>query len=296
MLSTSSEPIKQRAPRISSVRTERPDLVVQGGDRLSPIERWNIRAIRSTLEPGPIDKTMRWCQRHVGAEWIHHCTKHLLHVHGLDRLPPLDPNRSYICASNHRSFFDLYVVTGYLVKRGLPHRLVFPVRSEFFYDHPLGFFVNGAMSFFAMYPPIFRDPARASLNLSGLDEIASMLSRGGTFVGMHPEGTRGKGADPYTLLPAQPGLGRLIHRSSAIVLPVFINGLVNDLRRQVTSNFDRTGIPIHAVFGRPVDFSDLFERKGSPRVYRAVADRVRDVITELGQEEKRTRARPAQSA
>lgn len=267
-----------------------PDLVERGGDRLTSVERFNIRAIRSTLTPGPLDRSMRWCQRHIGSSWIHHSTKNLLHVHGLDRLPALDPTRSYICASNHRSFFDLYVVTAYLVRRGLPHRIVFPVRSEFFYDHPLGFLVNGVMSFFAMYPPIFRDAPRASLNLFGLDEIASMLSRGGTFVGMHPEGTRNKSEDPYTLLPAQPGVGRLIHRSNATVIPVFVNGLINDLPRQVKSNFDGTGIPVHAVFGRPIDFTDLFERKGSPRVFRSVAERVRDELGELGQEEKRIRA------
>ena len=31
----------------------------------------------------------------------------------------------------------------------------------------------------------------------------------GTVMGLHPEGTRGKGADPYTFLPAQPGVGRI---------------------------------------------------------------------------------------
>ncbi len=56
--------------------------------------------------------------------------------------------------SNHRSFFDLYVVSSVIVKRGLEQRLMFPVRSQFFYDSPLGLAVNGAMSFFAMYPPV----------------------------------------------------------------------------------------------------------------------------------------------
>lgn len=233
---------------------------------------------------------MRFCQRHIGAEWITGATRNLLHVHGLERLPPLDPTQSYICASNHRSFFDLYVVTGYLVKRGLPHRLVFPVRSEFFYDHPLGLAVNGLMSFFAMYPPVFRDVPRAALNLAGLDEIAHMVGRGGVFLGMHPEGTRNKSGDPYTLLPAQPGVGRIVHKSRAVVLPVFVNGLINDLRRQVIGNFDGTGNPIHVVFGRPVDFGQLPDAKGSPRVYRAVAERLRDVITDLGREERSYRS------
>jgi 1-acyl-sn-glycerol-3-phosphate acyltransferase len=266
-------------------RIQRPDLIREGGDRLSPIERLNIGAVRATFEPGPLDRAVRFCQRHIGAEWITTVTRNLLHVHGLERLPYLDPSKSYICASNHRSFFDLYVITGYLVKNGLPHRLVFPVRSDFFYDNPFGIIVNGLMSFLAMYPPIFRDRARAALNLTGLDELAWMLQRGGTFLGMHPEGTRGKGDDPYEMLPAQPGIGRLIHRSGVTVLPVFVNGLLNDLPRQVTSNYDGTGVPVHIVFGKPLDYGELSTQRGSPRVYRAIAERTLTAIAELGREE-----------
>jgi 1-acyl-sn-glycerol-3-phosphate acyltransferase len=269
---------------------ERPDLIELGGEKLSSMERFNIGVVRRTFEPGAVDRAVRLCQRHIGAQWITTVTKNLLHVHGLERLPPLDPARSYICAANHRSFFDLYVTTGYLVKRGMPHRLVFPVRSEFFYDSPLGLFVNGVMSFLAMYPPIFRDRSRAALNLVGLDELAWMLKRGGAFLGIHPEGTRGKEADPYTLLPAQPGVGRLIHHSRVSVLPVFVNGLLNDLPKQVTSNFDGTGTPVHIVFGEPIDYGSLLSAKGSPRTYRAIAERTREVITELGREERAYRA------
>lgn len=261
-------------------------MIREGGDRLSRVERLTIGAVRATFEPGPIDRAVRFCQRHIGAEWITTVTRNLLHVHGLDRLPELDPAKSYICASNHRSFFDLYVITGYLVKHGLPHRLVFPVRSDFFYDSPLGLVVNGLMSFLAMYPPIFRDRGRAALNLTGLDELAWMLRRGGTFLGMHPEGTRGKGDDPYELLPAQPGIGRLIHRSGVTVLPVFVNGLLNDLPRQVTSNYDGTGVPVHIVFGKPLDYGALSSQRGSPRVYRSIAEQTLSTIAELGREER----------
>ncbi|HVU00632.1 MAG TPA: lysophospholipid acyltransferase family protein [Polyangiaceae bacterium] len=274
---------------------ERPDILVEGGERLSPTERFNISAIRRTFEPGTLDRAIRFCQRHVGSQWITIVTKNLLYVHGLERMPPLDPGRSFICVSNHRSFFDLYVITGYLVRRGMPHRLVFPVRAEFFYDSPLGLFVNGVMSFFAMYPPIFRDRSRAALNLVGLDELAWMLRRGGTFLGIHPEGTRKLDDDPYTLLPAQPGVGRLVHRSGVTVIPVFVNGLLNDLPKQITSNFDGSGRDVHIVFGAPIDYSDLLAAKGSPRVYRSIAERARDVITALGHEERAYRAAQSSS-
>ncbi|MGE0328510.1 MAG: lysophospholipid acyltransferase family protein, partial [Polyangiaceae bacterium] len=192
---------------------------------------------------------------------------------------------------NHRSFFDLYLVTANLVRLGLQQRIIFPVRSEFFYDKPLGFVVNGAMSFFAMYPPIFRERSRAALNLASLDELAYRLTCGGTFVGIHPEGTRKKDDDPYTFLPAQSGVGRVIHKAGVRVLPVFINGLINDIALQVKSNFDGTGAPIHIVFGEPLDVDDLLAKPGSPKTYKAIAERCLETIGQLGQEEKAIRER-----
>ena len=156
----------------------RPDLVELGRETLGRTELLQLRVIRRSFERGRIDSALRWCQRWVGARWIDVATKNLRHVHGLDRLPTLDPDKSYLCVCNHRSFFDLYMVTTLLVLEGMPHRMLFPVRSNFFYDHPLGFLVNGAMSFFAMYPPIFRQPSRAALNLAGLDEVVRLLRRG----------------------------------------------------------------------------------------------------------------------
>ncbi|WP_394840466.1 1-acyl-sn-glycerol-3-phosphate acyltransferase [Pendulispora rubella] len=193
--------------------------------------------------------------------------------------------------SNHRSFFDLYVVTGYLVKRGLPHRILFPVRSNFFYDHPLGPVVNGVMSFFAMYPPVFRDRKRQGLNLAGIEEVASLLRRGGVFVGLHPEGARNKGDDPYALLPAQSGVGRIIHRARAQVIPVFVNGLTNDIVRQIGSNVTRTGRKVVVAFGAPVDFGGLLEEAPSPRVFRRVSERACEAIAALGDQERAIRGR-----
>jgi 1-acyl-sn-glycerol-3-phosphate acyltransferase len=268
---------------------ERPDLLRAGAQRLSRLERIQIATVRRTFEPGMADHAIRWCQRTVGCRWITTATQRLRHVHGEHLLPKWDPTKSYMLVTNHRSFFDLYVITGHLVRRGLSHRLVFPVRSEFFYDHPLGLAVNGVMSFFAMYPPVFRDRKRAMLNLVGLDEIASLLGRGGHFLGIHPEGTRNQTGDPYTLLPAQSGVGRLVHKSDAVVIPAFVAGLINDFPRQIFSNFDGTGAPIHIVFGEPLDLAELRARPGSPRSYRAIAEHLRDRITELGAEERRLR-------
>jgi 1-acyl-sn-glycerol-3-phosphate acyltransferase len=258
---------------------------------LTPLERAQIRFVRATLNPGLLDRTIRVAQRSVGQWWIRTVTNSLRHVHGLEHLPAWDPGQSVICVANHRSFFDLYITTAELVAQGLPHRILFPVRSNFFYDHPLGPLVNGVMSFFAMYPPIFRERARASLNLAGIDEVAWIARRGGAFIGMHPEGTRNKDGDPYAFLPAQSGVGRIIRQANVEVIPVFVNGLVNDLWKQVSSNARGDGVPIVVVFGKPIDFGGLLQENPSPRLYKRIADRSIEVIRELGGEERDLRAR-----
>lgn len=280
----------EQAPASRKVETKARDLL-DFKDLLSPVEQKQIGFVRRSFEPGPLDRAVRLAQRYIGSSWIEHSTKNIRHVQGLDRLPKFDPKKSYLVVSNHRSFFDLYVITGYLVNRNMPHRLVFPVRSTFFYDKPLGLFVNGVMSFFAMYPPVFRERSRAALNLASLDETVRLLKMGGTFVGLHPEGTRNLGDDPYALLPAQGGVGRVIHAAGVDVIPVFINGLGNDLPKQIAGNFTRKGTPIIVNFGAPVDFQGMLEEPPSPRLHRRISEHALEQVRLLGEEERAIRAR-----
>jgi 1-acyl-sn-glycerol-3-phosphate acyltransferase len=286
----SARPTGPLRPKLRVASDGARDLLDFGHEQLSKRERRQIGFVRRTFEPGPVDRAVRLAQRYIGANWIEASIRNLRHVHGLERLPEFDRTKSYLCVSNHRSFFDLYVVTAYLVKRGMPHRLVFPVRSGFFYDNPLGLVVNGLMSFFAMYPPIFRERQRAALNLASLDEVVRLAKKGGAFVGLHPEGTRNKGDDPYTLLPPQGGVGRIIQASRATVIPVFVNGLGNDIARQVASNYTKTGAPVTVVFGEPVDFGGMLNDPPSPRLHKKISERTLDVIRKLGEEERELRA------
>jgi 1-acyl-sn-glycerol-3-phosphate acyltransferase len=275
----------------SRPREEKTRALLDFADQLSPIERAQIEFVRGTFEPGFTDRAVRFAQRWIGSNWIEQSTKNIRHVNGVDRLPRWDPAKSYLVVSNHRSFFDLYTITGYLVNRNMPHRLVFPVRSQFFYDQRLGLFVNGVMSFFAMYPPVFRERSRAALNLASLDETIRLLRRGGTFVGLHPEGTRNKGDDPYSFLPAQSGVGRVIQAAGVDVLPVFVNGLCNDLPKQIAGNFTGKGTPIIINFGAPIDFGEMLAEPPSPRLHKRISEFALDEIKKLGDEEREIRAR-----
>lgn len=281
----------EKPPELASQGPRRPDLLHAGRGRLSWVERTAIRFVRRTFEPGWVDRVIRVLQRVIGSTWIHHFTKHLRVVHGLDRLPSMSADQSFILVANHRSFFDLYVVVAELVRQGVPQRIIFPVRSTFFYANPLGLIVNGVMSFFAMYPPIFRARKQLVLNVSSLSELSWLIRRGGVLVGIHPEGQRKKDPDPYTLLPAQRGVGKLIHETRVPVIPVFINGLINQLPRQIWSNFDGTGRKVLVVFGEPVDFGSLLEERGSQRLFQAIADRALEAVRQLGGEERVLRTR-----
>lgn len=269
----------------------RPDLLELARGRLSFRERTILRFVRASFEWAFVSRLLAWLQRGIGQSWIYHATRRLCRVEGLGRtlelMQPLVPGgrpRSLLLVSNHRSFFDLYVITARLVRAGMKNRIVFPVRSGFFYDSWLGLLVNFGMSFLAMYPPLFRDRRKASLNLACLDELAWLLTQGGVFVGMHPEGTRNLGPDPYSLLSARPGVGRLVHTARPVVVPVFIVGLGNDIWRQIRSNFDGTGEEIHVHYGPPIDFSDLLVEPASPRLFQQIADRTLEHVAALGEQ------------
>ena len=237
-------------------------------------------------------------QRNVSNPWIFAAIGARLKLIGFDEIAAMQPDRGVLLCANHRSFFDQYVLMSLLYKRAAwPRRCYFPVRSNYFYEAWSGILVNGIIGGFVMWPPIFRDSARAELNKHALDEIAEVVREPGAVVGMHPEGTRGKGPDPYELLPAQPGVGQVVMRSRPIVLPVFIHGLTNDALKEVTSFMDaRAPVerPIYCVFGKPVEFGGLLEGTPRPAQYKRVADRIRDEIIALSEIERRERAAAGQ--
>jgi 1-acyl-sn-glycerol-3-phosphate acyltransferase len=219
-----------------------------------------------------------------------------LYVDGIDWMLDYRPDRGVVQAANHRSFFDQYVAMLPYRRLEVPwvERVFFPVRSNFFYESPLGLLVNFLIGAGTMYPPVFRDPAKSELTREGINRVIAFLQRPGTLVGMHPEGTRGKGPDPYQLLPAQPGIGQIVLQARPLVIPVFINGLPKDDPIAGTIDNYRAGIrhsnPCIIVYGQPVDYSDLSVHKPRAALYKRCADRIREAIARLGERERELRA------
>ena len=108
----------------------------------------------------------------------------------------------------------------------------------------------------------------------------------GNVIGFHPEGTRNKSDNPYSHLPAQPGVGKLIKDAAPQVIPVFIAGLGNDLARQVLGNWTG-GESIRIHFGAQLDLSEHLAKKDRIRTYKEIADFVMSKIVELGEQDKK---------
>jgi 1-acyl-sn-glycerol-3-phosphate acyltransferase len=216
-------------------------------------------------------------------------------VTGQEHLDRLSPSDRLLVVANHRSFFDFYVVACVLWLRSrAPHRIVMPVRSVFFYDTIVGPLVNLVMSGYSMFPPILRDRQRGAVfNRFSQDRIVEELDRPGTLMGMHPEGRRNKGDDPYTFLPARPGTGRLLRKAApgAVVLPVFVTGMSNSAPTELARNwFAARRWPIDLVFGAPVDVSDLLELPDGHDTHMRIVERCMSEIVRLAERQRQVRA------
>jgi len=241
----------------------------------------------------------KWLQtqflRTVSYTWVRAGMAHRMFTDGIDELSDISPDTGVMFVSNHRSFFDQYAIflACWMARVPWARHLFFPVRSNFFYDHPLGLVVNAAVAGGAMYPPIYRQAARRALNDDALNKMASILRRKGSVLGMHPEGTRGKTDDPYTFLPAQPGVGKLALIAKPMVIPAFILGLGNKVFEDLKWNFGPESRRSHAVvivYGSPLDYSDLLADKPRPTLYKRCADRFMVEIKKLSEREKAIRA------
>jgi 1-acyl-sn-glycerol-3-phosphate acyltransferase len=231
-----------------------------------------------------------FCQRHIGSLWIYLATYNLMRVYGLENFENTDTDRPVLLVANHRSFFDMYTVSSVLFRQTRrPISLYFPVRARFFYDNPIGWLVNLLMGWFSMYPPFFReqgDAAKRYFDKYSLRRLTQLASFGfGNVIGFHPEGKRNLSDDPYSFLPAQPGIGKVIFAARPQVVPIFIAGLGNRLFQQVLGNWTG-GEKIRIRFGEPIDLSDFYDRGDRIRTHKELADHLMKKIAELAEADR----------
>lgn len=219
--------------------------------------------------------------------WVWFLSKNLWEIHGLEHVSSLSPPRGVILVSNHRSFFDMYVTSAILYHYAtFMGKMYFPVRSNFFYDSPLGVLVNFAVAAGTMWPPVFRDDRKA-LNPIGLAQMHQALEEKGAVIGIHPEGTRGKGDDPYAFLQARAGVGQLVAAAhpDTVIVPFFILGLSNSTIGEIRRNFlpeGKRGEPMRVWFGKPITAGEL-KGEGDPV---RLSQKLMGIIGELSDQDR----------
>src|SRR2546430_2602546 len=258
---------------------------------LSPFERFAFR-LAWRMNRGRWKRFWTLCQSTLGAGWIHVSTYNLLRVHGLEHVESVSHERPLLLVANHRSFFDMYVVSTVLFRRTRWRKqLFFPVRGRFFYVSGGGLLVNFLMGWCSMFPPFFAGGENPKIEKREFDKFSMRLltelcrEGAGNVIGFHPEGTRNKSADPYTYLRPQPGVGKLIKDANPQVVPIFIAGLGNKLARQVLGNWFG-GDKIRIYFGKQLDIAEYIAKKDHVLTYKEIGEFVMSKIAELGEADR----------
>jgi 1-acyl-sn-glycerol-3-phosphate acyltransferase len=258
-------------------------------DQLRGLERLSIPLGDAINSIGWIKNIIQVFGRYISTGWITLVTRNLLELHDIEPLQTLKPPRGVILVANHRTFWDMFVASAVLY-RHVPwmQRIVFPVRAKFFYTNVFGVLLNASIAVFSMWPPVFRDERKPLLNPTSVQQMSWVLARKGTVLGMHPEGTRNKGDDPYTFLSSKPGVGYLIKDAhpDTLIVPYFLNGMSNDIAGEIRRNFRKEGERGESFrfwWGSPIRVGDLDRSKPA-------RDLASDILLVIGELAERDRA------
>lgn len=256
---------------------------------LDTLDGWERKAVAWLDAVNLSPRRKRWGHawvRDVTTRWVHLFTWRITRAHGLEHVERFEPPGAVILVSNHRTFWDMYITCKVLFRRSSwlsGARLHFPVRAEFFYTSPVGVLVNLLVSGGAMWPPVFRQRRRIRLNVVGLHQLEGVMeTHDCAVVGIHPEGTRNKTDDPYTLLEPKPGTGKLIQDAPADtwVVPFFVTGMTNNLAWEFFRNYlprSLRGPDIRITFGAPVAAAELAQVGNHREVTEALMQRIREL-------------------
>lgn len=177
-------------------------------------------------------------------------------IEGVDRIPA---RGGAILASNHVSYVDP-VLIGVAAYR----ELFYVTKRESFEVPGLGSLLNHLNAI-----PIDRSRG----DRGALAAYEGILVNGGAIF-IAPEGTRNKSG---TFLDPKPGVGMLVNRTGAPVVPVYIDGTMSILRSLL-------GLETITIrFGDPVTYDRNRFGTVKKEIYRSISHHVMDRIQELKQ-------------
>ncbi|MCC6728002.1 MAG: 1-acyl-sn-glycerol-3-phosphate acyltransferase [Chthonomonadales bacterium] len=168
---------------------------------------------------------------------------------GHENIPPSGP---VIVAANHVSYLDPPLV-GSSIRR----ECAFMARHDLWKSRFLGWLIAHLNAF-----PVHRDTADRAAIRSALDALAS-----GKVLVLFPEGTR---SDDGRLQAAAPGVGMIVARSGATVIPTAVIG-PEQMLPPGASRLRR--VPLTVVFGQPLQLAPGIDRREVvARLMRAIAE------------------------
>lgn len=209
-----------------------------------------------------------------------------LDAHGLASLRAYGSRVPLVLVANHRSRYDFFAITAVVrVYGGLLRHFLFPVRSAYFYDHLLGVLLNVVSAGMGMFPPLFREPNRRALNVWSLMRCTEELAKPRRVLGIHPEGTRNRGADPYAIAEPKPGVGKIVLEApGARVVPVFIAGVGDNPLAELFHNLRPRRHPVRILFGEEVNVEDLRAEGSRPMTQKRATERCMNALRALAAE------------
>ena len=173
-----------------------------------------------------------------------------------------------IIACNHISNLDPPVVS-----TGIWRPCAFMAKEELFASRFFGWFITQLNAF-----PVKRGTAdRAALKRS-----VEILEQDGALV-MFPEGTRSESGE---LQPPEMGVGMIVYRSGAPVVPAYVWGTNQVMPRSGGLHFARIGVR----YGKPIRFEAPPNGKPGREEYEAAAQRIMEAIAELRDQEAASRS------
>ncbi len=175
-----------------------------------------------------------------------------LKVRGRKNVPVEGP---VIIASNHISFLDPPILGV-----SIPREAHFAAKEELFKNILLGRLIAYLNAF-----PV----KRSGFDNAALKNSLKALKNGGALI-MFPEGTRSRTKD---LLPFKRGIGYVVSKTKAVVIPVYIKGS-NRLKHNI---FTRNSISV--FFGNQL--SDLADKYPGKEGFEAIARVVREEIIKM---------------
>jgi len=164
-----------------------------------------------------------------------------------------------LLASNHISGYETVFLPWAVIRRHPFQMLWAPAKEELFQNRFLGWLFQS----WGAFPVRRRRDVRAGKALNDLLQTEKVM--------LFPEGTRHKDGK---LGPGNRGVGKTIYESRPQVIPTALSGLNH-------WKFPGFGQQARVVFGKPIDFSDLYELENCKETHLRIVDRVMAAIDEL---------------